>query len=90
MELKILKEDDKLLRLEVKGETSTFLNLLKEVLYEDKKVKSAAFVMRHPLQGSPEIIVQMEKGSPKTALKDAAERIQKLADEFEEKFKKAK
>ncbi|HIJ98367.1 TPA: DNA-directed RNA polymerase subunit L [archaeon] len=90
MELKILKEEDNMLQAEVVGETTTFLNLLKEVLYEDKRVKSAAFVVNHPLSGNPQIIVRTESGSPMTALKNAAEKIEKLADEFEEKFKKAK
>ena len=79
-----------MLEAEVVGETTTFLNLLKEVLYEDKRVKSAAFFVKHPLIGNPQIIVQTESGNPKTALKAAAEKIEKLADEFEEKFKKAK
>lgn len=90
MELKVLKEENNMLQAEVVGETATFLNLLKDVLYEDKRVKSAAFVVKHPLIGNPQIIVQTESGSPKTALKTAAEKIEKLADEFEEKFKKAK
>jgi len=90
MELKILKEENNMLQAEVVGETATFLNLLKEVLYEDKRVKSAAFVVKHPLIGNPQIIVRTESGSPMNALKSAAERVEKMADEFEEKFKKAK
>lgn len=90
MELKILKEENNMFQAEVVGETATFLNLLKEVLYEDKKVKSAAFVVLHPLTGNPQILVQTESGNPRNAIKAAAERVEKMADEFEEKFKKAK
>ena len=90
MELKKIKEDSNFLQLEVAGETATFLNLLKEVLYEDKNVKSAAFAEVHPLLNKPQIIVRTEKGKPETALKEAAERIKKMAEDFEDKFKKAK
>lgn len=90
MELKKIKEEGNFLQLEVVGETATFLNLLKEVLYEDKNVKSAAYADLHPLTKRPQILVRTEKGKPETALKEAAERVKKMAEDFEDKFKKAK
>ena len=59
-------------------------------MYEDKRVKSAAFVVKHPLIGNPQIIVRTSSGSPQAALKSAAERVEKLGNELEEKFKIAK
>ena len=90
MEIKKIKEENNFLQIEVIGETSTFLNLLKEVLYEDKNVKSAAFADIHPLVKKPQILLRTEKGKPETALKEAAERVKKMAEDFEDKFKKAK
>lgn len=89
MELKIIKEEKDFLQAELVGEGHTFTNLLKEELWEDEKVKSAAYVIPHPLTSNPQIIVRTSGKMPKTALRDAAERIEKKAKEFSEKFKKA-
>ncbi len=90
MELKILKDEKDMLQAEVVGEDTTFINLLKEELYEDKSVKSAAYIIEHPLTSNPQIIVRTKGKSPKKVLKDAVERIEKKASDFEAQFKKAK
>jgi DNA-directed RNA polymerase subunit L len=89
MELKIVKEDDRILFLEVPGETYTLTNTIRESLWEDKNVSEAAEVKEHPYLSQPKIFVKVTKGSPREALEKAAERIAEKAREFGEEFKKA-
>ena len=46
MELKVVKQEDKTLVLEVPGETVTVTNALRSELWEDKNVKDIAKIMR--------------------------------------------
>ncbi|HKZ45390.1 MAG TPA: DNA-directed RNA polymerase subunit L [archaeon] len=89
MELKILKQDEKTLMLEVEGETVALTNLLRQELLEDKNVDEAAQIKEHPYLAEPKIFVKTERGSPVTALEKASERIQSQLAEFREKFKAA-
>ncbi|MEM5829795.1 MAG: DNA-directed RNA polymerase subunit L [Candidatus Aenigmatarchaeota archaeon] len=89
MELRIIKEDEKTLFIEVVGETHTLTNTIREALWEDKNVSEAADVKEHPYLSQPKIFVRVSKGSPKEALEKAAERIAEKAREFKEEFKKA-
>jgi len=89
MEVKIIKDNKDMAQVELVGENATFANLLKEELYEDTAVQSAAYITEHPLTSSPNIIVRTKGKTPMKALKDAAARIEKKAAEFETKFKKA-
>jgi len=89
MELKIVKEDEKTLFLETTGETYTLTNTLREELWNDKNVSEAADVKEHPYLAQPKIFVKVSRGSPRTALEKAAERVAGKAKEFKEEFKKA-
>ncbi len=90
MELKTVKKDKNMMQIEVVGEGTTFVNLLKEALLEDKSVTSAAFIVDHPLTSDPHLFIRTKGKKPKTALKDAVKLVKKQIDEFEKKFKKAK
>lgn len=91
MELKKIKDEKRIIQVEVVGEGTTFINLLKEALLSDKYVTSAAVIVDHPLTSNPEVFVRTKKGkSPEKALKDAADLIKKQVGKFEKKFKKAK
>lgn len=89
MELKVVKQDDKILELEIKGETVALTNLLRQELLEDKNVDEAAQIKEHPYLAEPKIFVKTERGSPVTALEKASERIDSQLSEFREKFKAA-
>ncbi|HIJ99312.1 TPA: DNA-directed RNA polymerase subunit L [archaeon] len=90
MELNVIKEEKDMLQVELVGETHTLANILKEELYEDPKVKGSAYVKEDSLVSNPRLIIRTSGKKPMTALKDAAKRIQKMADEFASKFEKAK
>lgn len=89
MELKVIKQDDKSMTLEIKGETIAFVNLLKEELWNDKNVSEAAYIKEHPYLAEPKLFLKVYRGSPMTALEKASERITKGLEEFSEEFKKA-
>jgi len=89
MELKVVKEDEKMLMLEVKGETIGFVNLLREALWNDKNISEAAYVKEHPYLSEPKVFVKTSRGLPKTALEKAADFILNETKKFREEFKKA-
>jgi DNA-directed RNA polymerase subunit L len=89
MEIKVLKNDEKSILLELKGETFTLTNIIRDELWQDKNVSEAAQIKEHPYLSEPKIYVKTSKGLPITALKKASDRIIKQTKEFREEFKKA-
>ena len=55
MELSILEETPKRLVFEVKGQGHTLCNGLKSKLWENKHVKTATYIISHPLVGIPKM-----------------------------------
>ncbi len=88
MELKIIEESKNKLLLEIKGENNTFCNALKEELYNNKKVKTASYKVKHPLVGKITMLVETTSGEdPKKALADASKKLKKNADKFKSLIK---
>ena len=75
MELKIVDMGKDYVRLVVKGEGHTYLNLLQHYLVEDEDVIVARYNIPHPLVGEPEIFVRTSKIDPLEAIKRANEKI---------------
>lgn len=89
MELKKVKEDGKMLLVEVPGETFTVTNALREELWNVPGVSESAQIREHPYLSQPKVLVKVDKGSALSALEKAAERVSAQAKEFREEFKKA-
>lgn len=89
MEIKVLKDEKDRLEVELTGETHTLANALTEECYTDSKVASATYAISHPLTAQPKFTIITKTGTAKKALKDAADRLEKEASDFEAKFKKA-
>jgi len=89
MELKVIKEDEHSILVELPGQTVSFVNLLRSELWKDKTVTEAAYIKEHPYLSQPKIFVRTNKGSPKVALEKAAAGIVEQAKEFKEEFKKS-
>jgi DNA-directed RNA polymerase subunit L len=89
MELEKVKEDEKTLILEVKGETVGFTNLIRKELWADKSVGEAAQIKEHPYLTEPKVFVKVSRGKPVNALKKASDRVIGQLNEFREKFKAA-
>jgi len=89
MELNVVKEDEKTLSLELKGETVALTNLIRKELWSDKNVVESAQIKEHPYLAEPKVFVKVSRGGPKNALKKASDRIESQLNEFRTKFKSA-
>ncbi len=89
MELKILEEKKNKMVFELKGESHTFCNALKQELWNDKHVKIAGYNVAHPLIGVPKFVVETDGGeSPKKAVIEATKRLKNISDKFKSAFLK--
>ena len=88
MKLKILNEDKNKIKVEIKGETHTFCNTLKNKLWENKHIKTAGYNIDHPLTGIPILNVETDGVNPRKALSDAAKSMAKDMDYFKSAFNK--
>ncbi len=73
MKIKILKQTENELKLEIEGAGHGVCNLLQKKLLENKNVDQAGYDVPHPLASNPVIYVRMKgHGKPQEALLDAA------------------
>lgn len=89
MELNILSKTENELEVELKGETHTLLNLLKERLIKDNRVEIVFYDMKHVSISDPILYVKTDGTNPIEVLKDAAKIIISQCDEFIDVFSKA-
>lgn len=75
MELKIVEMGEEYVRMVIKNEGHTFLNLLQHYLVEDERVVVARYNIPHPLVGEPEIFIKTDGLNPLEAIKRANEKI---------------
>ena len=74
MKIKLLKQTDNELKIEIEGAGHGVCSLLQKKLLENKTVDQAGYDVPHPLASSPVIYVRTKgKSSPKQALIDAAQ-----------------
>lgn len=82
MELNILEESKKRMVFELKGESHTFCNALKEALWKTKGVEIASYRIEHPLIRIPKFIIETKGIEPREALKKAVAELRKTGKEF--------
>lgn len=61
MEVRIIRERDTELELELVGEDHTFCNALREILNANDNVVTASYKAEHPLLGNPKIYLKTKK-----------------------------
>ena len=89
MEIKILDGKKSKLIIEVKGSDHTLCNAIKTELWNDKHVKIATYSIRHPQISLPQMIVETDgEESPRNALINAVQRLQKYNSKFKKEFLK--
>jgi DNA-directed RNA polymerase subunit L len=90
MKIRVLKQTDNELRIEIQGGGHGICNLLQKKLLENDQVDQAGYDVPHPLSPNQVIYVRMKgKASPKKALLDAAEGAQELNNAFDQAFNAA-
>ena len=82
MEFTVLEESKTKLVFELKGETHTFCNLLKDELLNTKGVVTTSYRVDHPLTGVPQFLIETKGAEPRKVLKDALASIKKKAEAF--------
>ncbi|WP_456467730.1 RpoL/Rpb11 RNA polymerase subunit family protein [Archaeoglobus sp.] len=75
MEVKIVEIGEDFVKLILKGEEHTYLNLLQHYLVEDEDVVVARYNISHPLVGEPQLYVRTNGKNPLEAIKRANEKI---------------
>ncbi len=86
MELKAMEKKADKLKLQVLGETHTFLNLISEYAWL-AKAKQASYIIKHPYLSEPELIIRAS--NPKKTLRDATQIMIDRTEEFQRSFKRA-
>jgi len=90
MEVRALRKGKNMLLVELKGDTKSFANLIREELWNDKNVSEAAAIKEHPYIAEPKIFVKTKgKASPHSALMKAAKRVDVKVEELKREFKRA-
>ncbi|MBS3118015.1 DNA-directed RNA polymerase subunit L [Candidatus Woesearchaeota archaeon] len=87
MEIEVRNKEKESLKIEIKKEGHTLVNLIRKELWEDKTVQAAGYEMKHALVDTP--ILFVESKDPKKSLKEAAQRLQKKNAEVKQKFEKS-
>ncbi|AGK60760.1 DNA-directed RNA polymerase, subunit L [Archaeoglobus sulfaticallidus PM70-1] len=82
MEVKIIEYEKDYIRLKIKGEDHTLLNLLQHNLLEDESVVIAKYDIPHPLIDEAELIVRTNGEDPIAVIKRVNERIIAECDEI--------
>ena len=90
MEINIVEEKKNKIIFEIKGEGHTLANALRKELWEDDKVKIAAYDIEHPEVGEPRFILETTGEDPRKALNSAVNKMQKIMDKIKEEAKKLK
>ncbi len=88
MEFNVLEETKTKLVFELKGETHTFCNLLKEELRQVKGGTLATYRIAHPLVGISEFLIETKGTEPRKALKESLASMKSLAKDFQKQSKK--
>jgi len=86
MELKVLEDKPGMLRMEIHGETHTFLNILTEYAWL-AKASQASYTIKHPYLSQP--VLSVLSPNPRKTLSDAAQIIIDRAEEFGKGFERA-
>jgi DNA-directed RNA polymerase subunit L len=86
MEIRILEKSDESVKIEVRDENHTLLNLLREKCWQ-AGASQASYMIEHPYLSYPKVFVKAK--NPKKVLLDAAQMITADASEFKKEFAKA-
>jgi DNA-directed RNA polymerase subunit L len=86
MEVKVVKEDQRSLDIEISNVDQSILQIVQEELLSDDNVEFAAFSKPHPLLKAQTLSLIVKAGNPKTvftsACNRAVEKVKQLQDDI--------
>ena len=88
MEIKILNEDKNRIEFEIIGEDHTLCNVVRNELWNQDNVAVSAYNIKHPLVSNPIMLVETNKGDPKTAISNTVSSLKKQIKELKDIFSK--
>ncbi len=87
MKIDVLEDKKNKLVFEVDGVGHTFINILKDELWNDSHVKVSTYSVRHPIISKPKIIVETDGNeSPRVAISSAISRLKKVSEKFKKEI----
>jgi DNA-directed RNA polymerase subunit L len=89
MDVKVLKEDQKSLELEVSGVDQSVLQIIQHELLADENVSFAAFNKPHPLLKTQKMSLIVKSGKPRKVLQSACDKAYAKAKQLEDSISKA-
>src|SRR3989338_9638141 len=85
MKINVLEEKKNKIVFEVDGVGHTFINALKNEMWNDEHIKIATYSIRHPIISKPKMIIETDGNeSPKAAITNAINRLKKDTERSEE------
>lgn len=89
MEINVLEETKKSIKIELVGEDHTLSNALRQELWNDSEIIISGYNIDHPLIDSPILVVETSgKKEARKTLFDAVDRLKKKNEELLSKLKK--
>ena len=87
MKINILEDKKNKLVFEVEDLGHTFLNILKNELWNDNHVKIGTYNIRHPIISKPKFILETDGNeNPRSALSNAISRLKKTTEKLRKDF----
>jgi len=87
MEINALEDKKNRFVFEIDGMGHTYLNMLKNELWNDSHVKVATYNIKHPQISKPKFILETDGDeAPKAALSSAVSRLKKLSEKFKKEL----
>lgn len=88
MQLNVIEDKKGRLVFDVGGMGQTYLNLLKNELWNDEHVKVATYSIRHVHISKPKFVLETDgEQSPNAALSSAIIRLKKIGEKFRNEVK---
>ena len=90
MEIKVINKNENSLEIQILGEGHTLCTNLRQILFEDKSVIFAGYMIKHPLMAEPRVYVKTDGSkTPKQAFIDACKILIARNEEFKNKLNAA-
>ncbi|MCH8003061.1 MAG: DNA-directed RNA polymerase subunit L [Nanoarchaeota archaeon] len=87
MEIDVVDDKKNRFVFEIEGMGHTYLNILKNELWNDSHVKVATYAIKHPQVSKPKFILETDgDASPRAALGSAVGRLKKLTERFKKEM----
>ncbi|MBC7110457.1 MAG: DNA-directed RNA polymerase subunit L [Archaeoglobi archaeon] len=89
MEVKIISKNDNELKMEIRGEDHTLLNLLRTNLLEYPSVEEVWYDIAHPMVSNPVLYLKTKDEDPLELLKKVLKVLKEDLNELERDFREA-